>query len=485
MNEFLEAIFQKKSQSRPNLNAIADFVGTSPEALKAFEQAYHKAEFHGLSDNLFQINSRQAAAEKEGIMPDQNEDLVRRVTNELTAQSIVYDFDGKKGTILDYQHSLSEDEMVSQEEIKNANPATSPFFTGRYIHVDTPGSGEMLLSFYMDMMQTRNPKVRKAKYDNFRQGLDILDMDSIVWEIIDRNQNSMGNWLPYLVTPVISRGFFRIPRTRIAKLPITVMQLMREYEYMNLNRATLDVIDLWCQEIFDLHPDQEYFIKTGTHCSKFDFRNAKVAGAKEVRELGEYLLYLHMQDLRMAQYNLSGRNQPVIYGVSTTTEWVVREFIPDAENNTTIYHGLPLHTEYRVFVDFDTDTVLGIHNYWDPDVMLSHFAKRAAHPLPDGQQDVDALHDFVTYKANMGRLTSRYEANKELVVEKVREFLPDVPLTGQWSMDIMQNGGDFWIIDMARAENSAFYKETVALADRRSSSENWLPELLSQSPSRL
>ena len=42
---------------------------------------------------------------------------------------------------------------------------------------------------------------------------------------------------------------------------------------------------------------------------------------------------------------------PCIYGVSTTNEWVVREFIPDKEGNPCIYHGLPLHTEYRVFVD--------------------------------------------------------------------------------------------------------------------------------------
>lgn len=477
MNDFLEAVFQRKPKSRPNLDAIAEAIGTNPEALKEFENVYHKAEFHGLSDNLFQINSRQAAAEKEGIVADQDMDLVSHVANELTAQSIVYEFDGTKGKLIDYQHALSDDQMVSRDKIKNTDPETSPMLTGRYVHVDMPGSGENLLSTYLDMLQTKNLKIRKRKYDHFRQGLDILDMDSIVWEMIDTNPNSMGNWLPYLANAVVAQGFFRIPKTRIVKLPITVMQLMREYDYMGLNRATLDVIDQWCSKIFNLRQDQDYFIKTGTHCSKFDFRNAKVTGAKEVRELGEYLLFLHMQDLRMAQYDLSGHNQPVIYGVSTTTEWVVREFISDVEDNTTIYHGLPLHTEYRAFVDFDTDTVLGIHNYWDPDVMLPHFAKRATKPLPDGQKDIDAVHDFVTYKANQEKLTARYEANKDRVAKKVQEFLPDVPLSGQWSMDIMQNGDDFWLIDMAVAENSAFYKETVALDDRRPSKENWLPKL--------
>lgn len=64
-------------------------------------------------------------------------------------------------------------------------------------------------------------------------------------------------------------------------------------------------------------------------------------------------------------------SQPSIYGVSTTNEWVVREFIPDKEGNPCIYKGLPLHTEYRVFVDCDTDEVLGTRNGQLPHALLS------------------------------------------------------------------------------------------------------------------
>lgn len=251
-SNYLEKLFRPDQKQRPDLTAIADLVGTSPEALDAFEQAYHKAEFHGLSDNLFQINSRQAAAEKEGVTEGQNEDLVQCVANELVSQSIVYDFDGKTSTVIDFQNELSNENAVSRDEIQNADPASSPMFTGRFIHVDVPGSGKMLLNTYLDMQNTKNPKLRKTKYDHFRQGLDILDMDNIMWEMIDTNPNSMGNWLPYIAGPVVDAGFFRIPKTRIAKLPIAVMQLMREFDYIDLNRATLDVIDRWCYEIFGL-----------------------------------------------------------------------------------------------------------------------------------------------------------------------------------------------------------------------------------------
>ena len=40
---------------------------------------------------------------------------------------------------------------------------------------------------------------------------------------------------------------------------------------------------------FGVNVDEQYFIKTGTYSSKYDFRNAVVKGAEEVRELGEYL----------------------------------------------------------------------------------------------------------------------------------------------------------------------------------------------------
>lgn len=71
----------------------------------------------------------------------------------------------------------------------------------------------------------------------------------------------------------------------------------------------------------------------------------------------------------------------------------------------------------------------------------------------------------------------KYENNKDLVSRKAAELLPDLNLKGQWSLDVMQNGDDFWLIDMALAEQSAGYLKTVKLADRRPSKENWIPEI--------
>lgn len=133
----------------------------------------------------------------------------------------------------------------------------------------------------------------------------------------------------------------------------------------------------------------------------------------------------------------------------SNNEWVVREFIDDKENNPTIYNGLPLHTEYRVFVDFDDKEIIGINPYWDPDVMKKNFLE------VDSSKNSVKQHDYIIYSTHEEKLMSRYEENKELVMNEVRKLLDKCNLTGQWSIDVMQNGDDFWLIDMARATESA------------------------------
>ena len=452
---------------------LCKLLNTNLDALKAFEEGYERySESQGLSDNLFRINSRQVAEIKEGMLTDvpaELQDVVEKIVSDLVSQTIMYSYDGKRSIVFDYRRDLSQSRRVTAEEIQALPKNKQPDLTGSMIKRDIPGSGISLVAMWDEYQKANNPNLKKAIYNHFRQGLDSLDLDPITYEMIDQNPISMGFWLPRIVDAVSSEGFFKIPATKIIKVPISILQLTR-LDYMSLSRTTLDIVDEYCYRVFGLQTDKDYFIKTGTYSSKFDFRNARVSGAKEIKELGEYLLFIHWQALQMAHYDLSGRNQPVIYGVSTTTEWVVRDFISDVENNLTIYHGLPLHTEYRAFVDFDTNEVLGIHPYWDAKTVKRHFEKTAPY-------DPDAFHDHITYSANEEKLSSRYEANKDAVIKHLQTILPNIDLEGQWSVDIMQNGKDFWLIDMASAEHSAYYDEVVPPSLRRPSEEAWLPDL--------
>lgn len=473
----LSNIFGKKNATAVQLSKedIAKMLKVSPAALAAFENAYKtKVLDTEVPDDVFHTNSRQAndfrktaeyltnqAFEKRNTV--QLADLIEKITKELVSQTSTFVYDGEAITSRT-AIGMTED-PVKLDEIKEIPKKFQPDLTGTLMKRDiSENSSNALLWFLNEFMNDdgSDPKRKQFLYNHFRQGLDILDLDPITYEIIGCNRVSMGHWLPQLINANVT-GFFKIPKTTIAKVPLTLLQLTRQ-EYTGLSETTLKIVDLWAKDVFNLKDEGDYFIKTGTYSSKFDFRNCRVNDPDEIKDLGEYLLFIHFQALQMA----SPLSQPSIYGVSTTNEWVVREFIPDKDDNLTIYKGLPLHTEYRVFIDCDNNTVLGINPYWDPEVMEKRFAEN---------RDKHDVHDAITYEAHKNKLMARYDENKDTVIAEIKKILPLLDLTGQWSLDVMQNGDDFWLIDMALAENSAFYGKAVAIEDRRPSKENWIPKI--------
>lgn len=449
MFENMLAAFRKQISKEK----IAELLNTTPEALAEFEKAYSAVsdEENKASGNFFKLNSRDVARHE--TVSDVNvAELEDRIVREL----------------LDSQNLLSDHEdvpLVTNAEIKSLPEELRPQLTGHLVKKDiATDSYPMLLTMYQHWKKTGDP----GFYHRFRQGLDILDLDKVTYEMLGMNPNSMDYWLPALERAASLQDFFKIPATKVVKVPLPILQLTH-LDYFSLTPTTLHIVDAWARKAFELDENKTYFIKTGTYSSKFDFRNAKVTSPEEVREIGQYLLFIHAQALAMSHYDLSGRNQPVIYGVSTTNEWVVREYIQDKENLPCIYHGMPLHTEYRAFVDFDTDELIGIVPYWDADTMKKRFSKES------DADTADMKHDYIIYCKEEERLQKTFDANKDRVCEQLRRLIPDVELSGQWSLDIMQNGDDFWLIDMALAANSALVdKMPVKIT---APEENWLPDL--------
>lgn len=83
---------------------------------------------------------------------------------------------------------------------------------------------------------------------------------------------AMSKWLPSLERAVASTGFFRVPETTVRSVPLPILQLTR-LDYSELTCATMEVVDGWARDVFELDSRKDYFIKTGTFSSKFDFRN--------------------------------------------------------------------------------------------------------------------------------------------------------------------------------------------------------------------
>lgn len=472
MMNILANIFNKKTKTGLSRDEIISMLKTSPEKLEQFEEYYQTQVLPNQSpdvNNMFDINAKQATAmsKQENLLPSKDiNEMIDNIVNELLAKTFIWEynrFDEEKDNTVRFLET-NNNSPVTLDEIKSLPEKLRPQLTGTLMKSDIPNeSASALLLMLKKANEEKNPKLKQDFYNHFRQGLDILDLDGITYEMIGTNPNSMGHWLPELVSANTNKSFFKIPNTTIAKVPITLLQLTRN-DYGSLTQTTKDIVNKWAIKTFGLDENKDYFIKTGTYSNKFDFRNCRVNDPKEVMEIGEYLLYIHFAALQMA----SPLNRPCVYGVSTTNEWVVREYIPDKENNPCIYKGLPLHTEYRVFIDCDTDTILGIRPYWEPETMKKRF---------DEHRDGHDEHDAIIYRAHEEKLMSRYHENKNLILSKVQELLYDLNLSGQWSLDIMQNDDEFWLIDMALAENSAGY-DIVKEQDRRPVPENWLPEII-------
>lgn len=259
--------------------------------------------------------------------------------------------------------------------------------------------------------------------------LSVSDLTAKTYERFAHNPNSLYNWLPAVEKALASSGTtLKSPATKVLRLPIELAQFIR-IEYQDTSQADKDLFNQFIFEQFELEDDKTYFIKTGTFSSKFQFANAK---CNEPREMGEYFQVIN--------------NFAMTVGAGHSVDLVVREYIEDVEQNPTIYNGMPLRTEFRVFVDCDTNELIGVVPYWHPIVM-----KRA---LKAGLSD--SIHqDYQTYLTHEDKLTAEFNEQLNRVRKEITAILPQLELSGQYSIDVMKNGEDLYVIDLALMSQSA------------------------------
>lgn len=264
MNGFLENlsnIMTGKRQKTINmsLDDIVSMLHTSPKALEAFEKAYSTQVLNRTSDNFFKVNSRQAQKlsknnlffiidnindQKKEVLPGKGDMtlaiLIDRIVSELVAETSVLYYDGHTLKIeLSSTSPAAIENPVTLNDVLSVIPALQPQLTGTLMKADIPDESYKILLWhykrYLDLLDKEklNPsygtqKAKRDAYNQFRQGLDILDLDPITYAIIGTNPNSMGYWFPALVDSCSDQDFFKIPRTRVAKVPLPMLQLTRQ-----------------------------------------------------------------------------------------------------------------------------------------------------------------------------------------------------------------------------------------------------------------
>lgn len=173
------------------------------------------------------------------------------------------------------------------------------------------------------------------------------------------------------------------------------------------------------------------FIKNNDFSGKFYFNNC--CKVDNLNKIGDNFVLLNYESL--------------LVGAGNATEVVIREFIKNNKDIPTIYKGMPLNTEFRLFYDFDTHEVVTICNYWDKETMENSLPKFS----DDGS----------TYRQYANTLVDNFEKYKDMIVDVAKKYLVNVhSLCGIWSVDFMYVNDEVYLIDMATAETS-YYRERI------------------------
>lgn len=234
---------------------------------------------------------------------------------------------------------------------------------------------------------------------------------------------NLSYWFPNLKNSTTkSNSILKLPKTKVAVLDYEWWKWLQTDKYSEEKTKAFN--DYLLSLLGDFQKGKTIFIKSGIFSDKFSFYRTKI---NDKDKLGLNFLDIFYTSM--------------VFGASNTNEIVFREFIEDKEDRPTIYSGMPLHTEFRVFYDFDKKEMIGVANYWNPKVMREGLHEEC---------------DKKVYLAFENELVSDYDTHKYKVVTEVSKFLEGVSgLSGKWSIDIMKNKDDLWLIDLARMEKSA------------------------------
>lgn len=354
---------------------------------------------------------------------------------------------------------------------------------------------------------SRNPlRVTKpALHAMFHRTASISEIEPRTYQHFANNPASIANWLPPLVRAHAAHGAARsnpsalqIPRTQIMRLDESLAQFTR-VQYHETNDISKQTFNAYLEDTLDLPDDA--FIKTGTFSGKFQFANCHCT---EPDEMGEYFQVI--------------TNHAQVIGAGESIDIAVRDYIVDHdEDRPTIYGGMPLRCEYRLFVDFGaiddaacahwaaeesapmTDTamrhafgltnvdgaplpaprVLGVTHYWHPRVMRAHFGRIANDAMyaqfAASNTNAEQMRDADAYASFESRLREDFDAYVDTVVAAVDELLPHMQAAGfrgAWSIDVMCNTAEsgeieYYLIDMALACESALIDELYTVEEMR------------------
>ena len=272
-------------------------------------------------------------------------------------------------------------------------------------------------------------KMSKVIYENGRFKRYVSEIERTIEREGFHHSNSLENGLPFWYPRTKDIGF-RVPETISIPFTRDEVRMLQRGSAKNIDESSLlaRIEDAATTNNFDLN--RELFLRLGDFSNKFNFDTCHIKTPDEI-----YSKFL--KSIEDIWYRL---------------EWVkevdlaLREFIKANNNRNTIYNGMPLNTEFRVFYDFDAKELLGIVNYWDTDTMLDNLSRG---------------NDLSVFVNEAHLIESEFNEKKSFLEDEVNDKLKYADLKGKWSIDFLFTGSEFVLIDMAHAECSYYYDQIL------------------------
>lgn len=246
---------------------------------------------------------------------------------------------------------------------------------------------------------------------------------------------NFSNWYPN----IIDFGEFKHSKI-ISNQIFTYDEIKIMQETDNIDKVNWKKINEILKPTLDLmKPNMLYNIKNGCFSNKFDFETC-IATKKN---LAEQLWKINYQS---SMFETGGH-----------TELVVRELIPSTIDNThpTIYNGMPLREEVRVFYNIDKQEIEYFEDYWNYEYCRPNIRNKSDEII------FDYFHNKI-----LGR-TLNHQDTYELLCKYITKYIKGLKfnekMTGIWSIDFLAEinhdnmSYDIYLIDMARGFRSAYW----------------------------
>ena len=172
--------------NQQQLDVMAELLKNNPEQIKLFQNIYEEYEKTDESKNLFQQNAAKTIEAQEKFLEVSKEldTIIESIVEELLSQSQVWD--SEQETMLQLPSPVQYYDTNNSKDLLKLGDFQ---FTGYLYKVDIKEpSSKILLDIYKEYLKTGD----MSYYHRFRQGLDILDLDEMTYELLSYDPNAMS-----------------------------------------------------------------------------------------------------------------------------------------------------------------------------------------------------------------------------------------------------------------------------------------------------